>query len=47
MLRSDICDYSYLCIAVKGKISVIGTDNANRINKKLNFKNNAPFRSCI
>ena len=24
-----------------------GTDNANKINEKLVFKNNAPFRSCI
>ena len=34
-------------IAVKGRISVTGTNNANRRNKKLTFKNNAPFRSCI
>ena len=34
-------------IVVKGIISVTGTNNANRRNKKLTFKNNAPFRSCI
>ena len=34
-------------IVVKGRISVTGTNNANRRNKKLTFKNNAPFRSCI
>ena len=47
MLTSDLCDYSCLHIVVKDRISVIGTDNVNRINKKLNFKNNALFRSCI
>ena len=46
MLRSD-CDYSDVYIVVKGRISVTGTDTANRKNKKLIFKNNAPFRSCI
>ena len=34
-------------IVVKGRISVTGANNANRRNKKLTFKNNAPFRSCI
>ena len=34
-------------IVVKGRVSVTGTNNANRRNKKLTFKNNAPFRSCI
>ena len=47
MLRSDLCDYSSAYIFVKGRISVAGTDNANRRNKKLTFKNNTPFRSCI
>ena len=47
MLRSDLCDYSDAYIVVKGRISVTGTDNANRRNKKLTFKNNAPFRSDI
>ena len=32
---------------MKGRISVTGTDNANRRNKKITLKNNAPFRSCI
>ena len=31
----------------KKRTSVTGTNNANRRNKKLTFKNNAPFRSCI
>ena len=47
MLRSDLCDYGNADIVVKGTISVTGTNNANRRNKKLIFKNNTPFRSCI
>ena len=31
-------------IVAKGKISVRGTNDVNRINKKLTFKNNASFR---
>ena len=46
MLRSDLCNYSDECIVVKGEITVKGTDNANKRNKKIIFKNNAPFRSC-
>ena len=29
MLRSDFCGYSDAYIVVKGRISVIGTENAN------------------
>ena len=47
MLRSDLCDYSDGYIVVKGRINVIGTENANKRNKNLTFKNNAPFRSCV
>ena len=47
MLRSNLCDYGNVHIVVKGRISVRGTNDANRINKKLTFKNNAPFRSSI
>ena len=47
MLRSNLCDYSDAYIVMKGRKSVKGTNNANTRNKKLNFKNNAPFRSCI
>ena len=36
-----------MLIVVKGRISVKGIKIANGKNKKLNFKNNAPFRSCI
>ena len=34
-------------MVVKGRISVTGTDNVNRRNKKLTLKNNASFRSKI
>ena len=34
-------------IVVKGRISVTETNAANTENKKLSFKNNALFRSCI
>ena len=47
MLRSDLWDYSDAYIVVKGRISVRDTNNANKRDKKLNFKNNAPFRLCI
>ena len=42
-----MCDYSVTCIVVKRRISITDAINANNINKKLAFKNNAPFRSCI
>ena len=45
MLRSNLCDYSDAYIVVKGSISIRGTNDANKRNKKLNFKNYAPFRS--
>ena len=38
----DYSDY-----VVNRRISVAGTNNASRKNKKLTFNNNAPFRSCI
>ena len=47
MLRLDLCDYNDAHIVVKGKISVRATNDANKLNKKISFKNNAPFRSCI
>ena len=46
MLRSDLCDYSDANIVAKGKIIVINLDN-DVYDKKLAFKNNAPFTSCI
>ena len=47
MLRSDLCGYSDAHIVVKGRIPVEGDNDDKRINKKVIFKNNAPFRSCI
>ena len=47
MLRSVLCNYSDAYVVVKGKITVKGDDNANRRKKKVNFKNNNTFMSCI
>ena len=47
MLSSNLCDYSDAYIIVKGRISVRGTNDANKINKNLTFKNSVAFRSCI
>ena len=46
MIRSDLCDYSDAHIVVKGNITVTDPYNAN-YDKKLAFKNNAPFTNCI
>ena len=46
MLRSDLCDYFDVHIAVKGTITVT-RPNSVLYDKKLAFKNNAPFTSCI
>ena len=45
-LRSDLCDYSDAYIIAKGAITVTDPNN-NEVDKKLAFKNNAPFISCI
>ena len=51
MLRSSSCDYGYANVLVKGNISVNSTAAevaaAYNINKKVIFKNCAPFFSCI
>ena len=47
MLRSDLCDYSDAYVVVKGKITVEVENDAKTRNKKVIFKNNAPFRSRI
>ena len=39
------CSDAY--IVMKWRISAGGANDANKRNKKLTFKNNAPFRSCI
>ena len=43
---SDLYDFSDAYIVVKGTIPVTNPDNAKR-NKKVSFKNNAPFINCI
>ena len=47
MLRLYLCDYSDAEVVVKRGISVAGTNNVNRKNKKLTFKKNAHSRSRI
>ena len=51
MLKSSLCDYSDAYILVKGTISINNTAAqgaaANNINKKVIFKNCAPFTNCI
>ena len=47
MPRSDLCDYSGAYIVVKGDITLEVDDDANKQNKNVEFKNNAPFMNCI
>ena len=51
MLRSSLCDYSDAYILVKSSITVNNTADAgataNKTNKKVIFKNCAPFTNCI
>ena len=47
MLRSDLCDFSDAYITVKGDITLEGDNDANKRNKNLAFKNNAPFINYI
>ena len=51
MLKSSLCDYSDAYIFVKGTISVNNTAAAgaavNNGDKKVIFKNGAPFINCI
>ena len=51
MLKSSLCDYSDAYILVKGTINVNNTAAqgaaANNTNKKVIFKNCAPFTNCI
>ena len=47
MLRSDLCYESDAYIVVEGDIILEGDNDANRRNKNLAFKNNAPFMNCI
>ena len=51
MLKSSLCDYSDAYILLKGTITVNNTAAAgaaaNNTNKKVIFKNCAPFTNCI
>ena len=51
MPTSSLCDYSDVYILVKGNITVENTAGAgaaaNNTNKKVIFKNCAPFTNCI
>ena len=51
MLESSLCDYSDASILVKGTISVNNTATegaaANNTNRKVIFKDYAPFTNCI
>ena len=46
MVMPGLCDYSDAYMVVKGKITVKNPNN-NAYDKKLAFKNNAKFVSCI
>ena len=46
MLQSDLCDYNDAYIVFKGTIT-IADPNVATYDKKLAFKNNAPFISCV
>ena len=51
MLKSSLCDYGDAYILVKGTITVNNTAaadaDANNTNKKVIFKNRAPFTNCM
>ena len=47
MLRSDLCNFNDAYIVVEGDITLEGDNDANKRNKNLAFKNNAPFINCI
>ena len=47
MLISYLWDYSDAYIVIKGTITVEGDNDDKKRNKKVTFRNNAPFRSCI
>ena len=43
MLTSDLCNLRYAYILVEGEITLEGDNDANKSNRNLAFKNNAPF----
>ena len=46
ILGTDLCDYSVI-IVVKGTIIIEGDNDGKTRNKKVIFKNNAPFQSWV
>ena len=46
MLQSSLCNYRDAYVALKGTINVTDPNN-NASDKKLVFKNDGPFISCI
>ena len=47
MLISDFYDFSDAYVVAKGTITLDAENNANKRNKSVAFKNNAPFINCI
>ena len=47
MLRSDFCNFNDAYIVAKGENTLEGDNDANKRNKNLAFKNNAPFANRI
>ena len=47
MLRSNLCDYSDVCIVVTGNITLTGESNKSRRKRPLAFKSNSPFIGCV
>ena len=47
MLGSELCDFSDAYIVVEGIITLEGDNDANKQNKDIAFKNNAPFINCV
>ena len=46
-LRPDLVDYSHVCIAVKGTVTIEGDIPINRKTEKLTLKIIYQFKSCI
>ena len=47
LLRSDLCDFNDAYIVAEGDITLEDDNDANKQNKAIAFKNNAPFINCI
>ena len=51
MIRPNLCDFSDACIHLKSTVTVPNTESAaepvNNTNKKVIFKNCAPYINCI